>query len=267
MMMLSPDLLDRRALALVELRDPWGRPLISPARLSGEGLRVVAKGGGRFAIVAAAGFAAHESTFAAAPQAPAIGSVGLRLDIAPADSAFAPRSAVLKLPRDPDPDHGGQPGSVFQAVAIALLPAPQSPIPATAAGVRVTVRKKGDGRRVAGALVRVASADGKFKAHAVTDAAGEALVVLAQFPPSHTGGGGQIADSLEATATVVADPAKIALLSDAEVMPARDVARGQFAGFTDPDALDAALPDPGNGKTLRLSTRVVATLELEWTNP
>ena len=67
MRMLNPDLLDRRALALVELRDPFGRRLPSPARIEGDGLRVVAKGGGRFAIVAAAGFASHESAFFAAP--------------------------------------------------------------------------------------------------------------------------------------------------------------------------------------------------------
>lgn len=267
MRMLNPDLLDRRALALVELRDPFGRRLPSPARIEGDGLRVVAKGGGRFAIVAAAGFASHESAFFAAPAAPEAGAIDVRLEIVPGDGGLAPRTALLKLPRDPDPDHGGETGSLFRAVRIDLLPAPPCAIPATAAGVRVTVRKRDDGRRVGGALVRVTSPDGKFKARAVTDVAGEALVIFAQFPPTHTGGGGQIADGLDATATVVADLDEISLIADGDLVHARSAARARTTGFPDPDALDAVLPAPPGGTAVRLSTRVVASIELEWTDP
>ena len=131
----------------------------------------------------------------------------------------------------------------------------------------MTVRKKDDGRRVAGALVRVVSTGNRFKASAVTDAAGEALVIVLHFPLSHTGDGGQIADGLEAKATVVADPARVKLVADSDVQQARNAARVAALGFPDPDGLAKAHPAPGGGTELRLSTRKVAIVELEWNEP
>ncbi|HEY6815422.1 MAG TPA: hypothetical protein VI168_07785, partial [Croceibacterium sp.] len=88
-MMLTPDLLDRRALALLALVDPFGRPLRGPALLSGEGLRTVAKPGGRWAILACKRLEAHAAAFEAAPDSPAQGSVGCAIDIRPADPGLA----------------------------------------------------------------------------------------------------------------------------------------------------------------------------------
>ena len=62
-MMLSPDLLDRRALALIALVDQFGRPLAGPAQLTGEGLRNVAKPGGLWAVLACSGLEAHVFAF------------------------------------------------------------------------------------------------------------------------------------------------------------------------------------------------------------
>lgn len=263
--MLAPDLLDRRALALIALVDPFGRPLVGSAQLRGEGLRTVAKPGGRWAVLAYAGLEAHVGAFAAAPGSPAQGSVACAIDIRPADGGLAPRRAVVPLPRDPDPAHKDQADSLFAPVTIALLPSPRCAIPATSAAVRVTVRKRNDGRRVANALVRVASDNGQFAAQAVTDAAGEALVIVAQFPMSFTGGGGSVADGLPGTVTAVADPATAVLVDDAEVLAALAGAAGQDAGWADSDALADAFPVPATGAAaIRLSTRAVATTEVEW---
>lgn len=267
MIMLHPDLLERRALALLALIDPFGRPVPGPVRLSGPGLRTVAKSGGRHAIISASGFADYEAAFAAPPAAPAVGQIDVRIDILPADGTLAPRSVTLKLPRDPDPANAATTDSLFAPVPVMLLPSPQCPVPATAAAVRVTVRKKTDGRRVAGALVRVASSGGAFKAMAMTDAVGEALVIVPQFPLSHTGGGGAISSELDATATVVADPAAIRLVADADIAAARAAARTAADPFPDPDALDKALPVPADGTAFKLSTRADAVLTLEWKNP
>jgi hypothetical protein len=150
-------------------------------------------------------------------------------------------------------------------VTIALLPSPRCAIPATSAAVRVTVRKRTDGRRVANALVRVASDNGQFAAQSVTDAAGEALVIVPNFPMSFTGGGGSVADGLPAKVTAVADPATAVLVEDAEVLAALAGASGRASGWADPDALADAFPVPGSGAVaIRLSTRAVATTEVEW---
>ena len=267
MRMLHPDLLDRRALALIELIDPIGRSVLGQALMSGAGLRTVAKGGGRSAVVAAQGFAAHEAAFAAPPNNPAVGQVDYRIDILPADRGLAPRSVTLKLPRDPDPANRANEASLFSPIRVALLPSPQCPIPATAAAVRITVRKKGDGRRVAGALVRVVTSGNKFQAMALTDAIGEALVIVPEFPLTHTGPGGQIDSALGAKATVVAAPNAITLVADADISAARAAAQSATSGFADPDAIDKALPAPAGGVALQLSTRTIAILELEWKNP
>jgi len=264
-MMLSPDLLDRRALALLALVDPFGRPLQGPALLSGEGLRSVAKPGGRWAILACKGLEAHVVAFAAPPASPAVGSVACAIDIRPADSGLSPRRAVVPLPRDPDPAHKGEDDSLFAPVRITLLPSPRCAVPATSAAVRVTVRKRNDGRRVANALVRVASDNGQFAAQSVTDAAGEALVIMPDFPLSFTGGGGSVSDALPAKVTAVADPASAVLVDDADATAALAGAAGQSSGWPDPDALAAAFPVPATGAAgVLLSTRAVAATEVEW---
>lgn len=267
-MMLSPDLLDRRALALIALVDPFGRPLAGPAQLTGEGLRTVAKPGGLWAVLACSGLEAHATAFESAPAGPVQGSVDCAIDIRPADGALAPRRAVVPLPRDPDPAHRGEADSLFAAVAIALLPSPRCPVPGTSAAVRVTVRKRNDGRRVANALVRVASDNGQFAARAVTDAAGEALLIVPDFPMSFTGGGGSVVDGLPAKVTAVADPATAVLVEDAGALAALTGASGMRSGWPDPDALADAFPVPAAGAVnVRLSTRIVATTEVEWRAP
>jgi hypothetical protein len=266
-MMLSPDLLDRRALALIALVDPFGRPLVGPARLTGEGVRTVAKTGGRWAVLAAAGLELHVGAFDAPPATPAQGSIECAIDVRPLGGVLAPRRAVIPLPRDPDPAHSAQADSVFGPVVVTLLPGPTCPIPATAAAVRFTVRKRGDGRRVANAQVRVASSNGQFGAQSITDAAGEALVIVPEFPLAYTGGGGSVPDALPAKATAVADPDRVVLVADDEVAAARSRAPAQVSDYPDPDALAAAFPAPATGTNIQLSVRVVATAEVEWRAP
>lgn len=265
--MLSPDLLDRRALALIALVDPTGRPLVGPARITGDGVRTAAKPSGRWALLAAAGLESHVGVFAAAPSTPAKGAIKCAIDIRPFSGALAPRRAIVPLPRDPDPAHKDQADSLFAPVAISLHPSPTCPIPPTAAAVRVTVRKRSDGRRVANALVRVVSANGQFTAQSVSDAAGEALVIVPNFPLAFTGNGGSVSDSLPAKVTAVADPNKAVLVADAEVATARASSARQNGDYPDPDALAAAFAAPATGTNVQLSVRAVATADVEWRAP
>ena len=83
-MMLAPDLLDRRALARLVLRDSFGRTVRSPVLVTGEGVRTLVKADGTIAVLDAPGFAAHAAAFAAPPATPATGSRSIGLAIMPA---------------------------------------------------------------------------------------------------------------------------------------------------------------------------------------
>ena len=266
MQMLSPDLLDRRALALIELVDYAGRQLLSPAQLAGEGMQFYAKGGGRYALLEAAGFESHTSAFAAPPQSPANGSKALGFDIDIADPIHMSRRAELKLPRSADPETRDNVDSLFQPLRIMILPSNGAPVPATAAAIRVCVIHKTNKKLVGNALVRVKSTNGKFAGSGFTSVSGEALVIIPYFAISFTTGGATVEDSLAATVTVVADPAN-ALLTDPADLAAKMMQPDMSAPLADPDKIAAQFAAPAGGTAIRLSTRKLETVKVEWSPP
>ncbi|MGA9583348.1 MAG: hypothetical protein WBR13_15415, partial [Allosphingosinicella sp.] len=182
MAMLAPDLLDRRALALLRLVDVAGRPVLGPVRIEGDGVRAVAKGGGRFALLEASGFEAYTASFDPIAAVPA---KTLRLDLTPAARGVAPRSFGLRLPRNPNAD---APSSLFEPQPVEMLPSALAGRFGSACTIRVSVLRGGDRRVVEGALVRARSADGAFAARAVTDARGEACLLFPFLPLAFPGG-------------------------------------------------------------------------------
>jgi hypothetical protein len=263
MQMLSPDLLDRRALALIELVDYAGRPMVAPAQLAGDGMRFFAKGGGRYALLEAAGFEAHTASFATQPATPI---KTFSLDIGLADPIQMSRRAEVKLPRSADPADRDKPDSLFQPLRIMIHPTTGAPIPATAAGVRVSVVHKTNKKLVGNALVRVKSANGKFAGTGFTDVSGEALVIIPYFPISFTTGGATVEDSLAATVTVVADPTS-AELTDPADLSAKMLQSGMPATLVNPDKIAAQFAAPAGGTAIRLSTRKLETIKVEWSPP
>lgn len=266
MQMLSPDLLDRRALALIELVDHTGRPVLAPAQMSGEAMQFYAKGGGRYALLGAAGFEAHAAAFAAQPVSPAAGSKTMTIDIGITAPILMSRRFELKLPRSADPDDRDKPDSLFQPLRIAIHPSTGAPVPATAAAVRVSVAHKTNKKLVGNALVRVKSANGKFTGTGVTDISGEALVIIPYFPISFTTGGATVEDSLAATVTAVADPASVVLTDPADVS-AILMQPGAPSSLVDPDKIAAQFAAPAGGTAIRLSTRKLETVKVEWSPP
>ena len=263
--MLAPDLLDRRALALIRLVDVYGRPLAGPARIEGEGLRTVAKGEGAFAILAAAGLEAHESAFEAPPVGPAVGSRHVQLDVTPADPAAAPRGFDLRLPRDPDPAHALQPASLFQAEPVEMLPSARARLAGSACAVRVAVTRKDDGRLVENALVRARSDDGLFAARAVTDARGEACLIFPVLPLAFTGAGANVQPDLPARVVVHAGAPSARFHAPSEVQAAVAAAAARTAGHADPDALAAAFSaDFQSGTPVQLAAGRERSLNIEW---
>ena len=106
-----------------------------------------------------------------------------------------------------------------------------------------------------------------FSAQSLSDAAGEALVIVPNFPLAFTGGCGSVSDTLPGKATAVADPTKAVLVADADIAAARASVAVQQTDYPDPDALAAAFPAPAAGTVVQLSVRAVATADVEWKAP
>ena len=235
------DLLDRRVLALLTFTDALGARVLSPVSVAADGVRLFAKRPGALVIAEASGFEAYTAAFDPIPAAPAVGSVTLQLDIRPADPALAARRAGVALPRDPDPTHFEQPESLFQAIEVALLPTPLAELAGHTAALSVTVRRADDNRRVEGALVRLRPEGGRPEGRAMTDAAGDALLLVPGVPLASPGAGAVVSRDISAELDAVVDPLLARFHRDDEVAEARDAARRRMRGFIDPDDLAARL--------------------------
>jgi hypothetical protein len=267
-MMLAPDRLDRRALALLALVDPYGRPVDAPVSVAAAGVRVVAKPGGRIAILEAPGLAAHSAAFDSPPGTPALSSRDVAIDLTPAGGRLLPRRFIVKLPRNPDPAQKDDPLSLFQADRVEMPASPRLLADGNACIVRVSVRRDTDGFGVENALVRAQSADASFSAWALTDAAGEAALVFPSLPLSFPGPGGTTSASLGGSVVVHADMASARFADPADLVSARRAAAGRTEGHADPDAIAAAnAPGFAAGAVVALSAGTQPALSLEWSAP
>jgi hypothetical protein len=258
--MLAPDLLDRRALALLRLVDVAGRPVLGPVRIEGDGVRTAAKGGGRFALIEARGFEDYTAAF---DPAGTPGAKTIRLDLTPAARGVAPRAFRLQLPLDPD---STGPSSLFAPQTVEMLPSTGAEAPGSACTIRVAVRRAGDGRVVEGALVRARSADGHFTARAVTDPRGEACLLFPFLPLAFPGE--TISAKQPARVVVDVDPDAARFHAPAEAAAAAQAAGLRTSGHADPDALAAAAPVPdfAVGAEASLSAGRQSAIAVEWSH-
>ena len=267
-MMLAPDLLDRRALALIALVDAFGRPVRSPVSIVAEGVRVVGKPGGRVAVLDAPGLDSHSAAFAAPPGTPAVRSKSIPLDLTPSDGELLPRRFVLRLPRNPDPAAKDNPLSLFQPETLVLSASPRTRMEGNACILRATVRRTSDGARVENALVRARTADGAQIASALTDAAGEAALVFTALPLSFAGPGGTTSPSIAASVIVHADPASARFADPSRLGEARRASSARIRDHADPDAIAAAnAANFAGGTTVQLAAGSEPSVELKWTAP
>jgi hypothetical protein len=204
---------ERRVLGAVRFVDvTTGLPVADPVAVAAPGTTLWRNRRGDYVIARAPGLAAHERAFAAAPDAPALGSVAVVLTVRDPRGRYLPRRRTIALPRDPDPDHADQPGSLFRPEPVALFPAPGAPTAPAWATVRVRVTRAGSERGVRGALLlaRFARRDGTPEvARGMTDARGEGLVAVPGIPVTTFGGGTGpvLGTEIEATLEVFVDPA------------------------------------------------------------
>lgn len=258
---------ERRILAAIVLLDALGNRVRVPVAASAQGGTIRQKEAGMLLVAGAPGLADHAARFAAPLGVPALGSVELAVDLVPSDPALARRAAVVPLPRDPDPAAAGNANSLFRPQEIVLWPSPLAAPTGLAAALRVTLRRADDRRRIEGAVVRV-QPDGRPPALALTDAAGEALLLVAGVPLATPGGGAVVLPDIGATVMARVDPAVARFHAEADLAAARADAARRHAGLPDPDAL---LTRAGATATadhpVRLAAGRTRHIDLDWTPP
>jgi hypothetical protein len=210
------DRVHTRALAALRFVDATtGAPIAAPLDVSAPGARFVRNRRGLHVVVHCDGLAGYDTAFPDAllpPDAPPLGQVLLVVTVRDRERRYLARTATVALPRDADPAHASDAGSVFQAVDIPLFPSPLAPSEPGWARVRASVRRTGTTTGVPRAFLRLRSASDPTDvlAHGLADERGEAFVPVAGIPvvnwssdPEHP----VLATSVDAVLEAYFDPA------------------------------------------------------------
>lgn len=240
-------------LAAVRLVDAvTARPVTDPVAVASPGLRLRRKTNGDLIVLAAT-------------PLPGAGR-DYPLDLRPPGGAYSPRRCTLHLPRDADPTHATQATSLFQPALVRLLPAPGYPVTGLLALLRVTLRRSTDQARIGGALLRLAPVAASVQpGRALTDVAGEALLVVPGVPLSSPGPGATVLAGIAATLDALVDPASATFTADADLDAARRTDAARTDGFPDPDDIEARLGGAAPaGTPVRLVPGGVAIASLTW---
>ena len=257
--MLSPDLLDRRALALLRLVDVSGRPVSERVFVHGDQIDFARKRDGSVAILNAAGLEDYSASFIA-PSSPATASLQVPIDLEPSGTALCSRRFVLNLPRTTDPAKASDPASIFQAVEIEMLAGSGWRLTGSACALRVTVRRKSDAMLIQNALVRARTEDGQFEVRGLTDVRGEATLVFPSLPLAVPGAGANVISNIAAKVVVTVDPAS-ASFNDLRGLPQPS---RSLPPFPDPDSLGAVAADFASGADVTIGAGRNVPLEIEW---
>lgn len=125
--------------------------------------------------------AAHAAAFGTPPALPALGSVALALRVADPAGRYQARAFTLALPRDPDPAHAAQAGSLFRPQRVELFRSAAAPLVGNWTPLHVRVAEAG-GDLLGGTLIEVRGAGDALLARGSTDWRGEALLPVAALP-------------------------------------------------------------------------------------
>lgn len=208
--------------------------------------------------------AAHAAAFESPPAQPAVASRQLRVAIEDASGRYLPRTVALALPRDPDPAHALQDGSLFRPIVVPMYLASAAATGPNWSVLRVTLTEEGSGDALGGALLRVRR-NGDVLAHGMTDWRGEALVPVVGVPVMTFGEdeNAVVVDAINVALEAVFDPAVGSRL------PAQTVRVGRAPAWpaVDPADLEARIDDlPNTTRSLAIAARrsqsVAMTLEL-----
>lgn len=262
---------EHRVLAAVEFIDATSgariaQPLrVAPADPATPAGRFIRNRGGLLVLWSHPALAAHAASFDTPPAQPALGSVALALRVADPAGRYQPRAFTLALPRDPDPAHAAQAGSLFRPLQVELFRSAAAPLVGNWTPLHVRVAESG-GDLLGGALVEVRGAGNELLARGTTDWRGEALLPVAGLPITTWGADDGDVVVTETAATVHAF--HVAALGTRT--PAAQVAAGRASAAPpcpDPDVLGshpqrvAATPQPV-ALAARRGARVALTVNL-----
>lgn len=203
--------LTRRVLAALRVVDGiTGQPILSPLSVSGAGALWVRNRRGLYVLIGMPGLEAHQDMLLSPPANPAVGSMSLIVDVRDMSSTYLPRRQTIRLPRDPDPAHAGDGGSVFQPIECRLYLSPSAPMSSAWAVIRATIVSEGREQGLGGALIRVLrTSDGEVLARGLSDARGEAVVAVLGIPITtwEAAPGPVMGTEIDVQVEVVVDPA------------------------------------------------------------
>jgi len=265
-MALTYEFLDRRALAALQFVDATGAAVRTTVTVSADGASFLHKRPGEVVVTGAPGLEAHAAAFDRPPTQPAIGAVTVQLDCRPVSRGLAPRRFALKLPRTSAQAQMASADSLFQPVRIELLPTPCATPIGMVAALLVTVRRADDQRRVEGALVRLRPDGGRPQARAVTDAGGDALLLIPGVPLSSPGPNATVLPDIAGQLDAIVDPNLARFTTDDDLAAARATPRP--GDLIDPDDLESRLGASATPPAaVRIASGQVRTAALAWTPP
>ena len=262
---LAFEFVDRRVLGGIRFVDPFGRLVLTPVTVTpvDAGVSLFVKRPGEIVVMAAPGLARHTAAFDAPPKTPALGSVDVVLDIRPVDPALGARRFTLKLPRNAD---ASKPDPASAAVLIPLLPGSGGDLVGMAAAVRVNI-VQGDGLAIEGAVVRLRP-EGRPEVLAMTDAAGDALLLAMGVPLASPGPGATVRPDIAGEIDAIVDPALVRFHAAADILLARGDAARRIAGLIDPDDVVARLAASATAPVaVRVAPGRTTTAKITWTAP
>lgn len=202
--------LERRVLGALRCVDATtGAPLDIPLRLDAPAdVRIQRNRSGIFVVHAWAPLAAHTAAFASAPATPLPGTHLLTLRLSDPLGGYLPRVVSMALPRDADPAHAAQNGSLFRPQEVAMYPSSNARVGANWAALSVSLFEIGSGDALGGVLLRVLNG-AEVIARGLSDWRGEALVPVAGIPVTtwSTEPGIVVVTQIEAQLEAYFDPA------------------------------------------------------------
>ncbi len=262
---LAFEFVDRRVLAGIRFVDPFGRAVLTPVTVTpvDPGVTLFFKRPGEIIVTDAPGLAKHTAAFDSPPKTPALGSVAIVLDVRPVDPALGARRFTVNLPRNAD---ASKPDPASTAVIVPLFAGAAGDLAGLAAAVRVNVRRD-DGAAIEGAVVRLRPA-GRPEVMALTDAAGDALLLAMGVPLASPGPGATVRPDIAGEIDAIVDPALARFNAAADIQAARRAAAQRISGLIDPDDIVARLKAKATPiVTVRVAPGRTTTAGITWTAP
>lgn len=181
------ELREQRVLGALRLVDRvTGASLNRPLRVRSESARLVRNVRGWYVVTQASGLEGHSSSFLAPPETPGLETIATTIDVSDPQKRYLPRRAILRLPRDPDPEHKDSAGSLFRPQDVLMYPASTAALSPNWSTVRATVTQGPDPQTappVQGGLIRIIdAAAGTVLASGISDQRGEALIIVPGVP-------------------------------------------------------------------------------------